>query len=49
MTVLLEVLQSSTEYFKRRGVENPRLIAEHYSRFILGRKGPSFSASSSGV
>src|SRR5436190_3060398 len=37
MTVL-EVLQSSTAYFKKRNVENPRLNAEHLLAQILGRK-----------
>lgn len=37
MTVL-EVLQSSTDYFKKREVESPRLNAEHLLAFILKRK-----------
>jgi release factor glutamine methyltransferase len=37
MTVL-EVLQSSTDYFKKRGIENPRLNAEHLLAHILKRK-----------
>src|SRR4051812_1787614 len=37
MTVL-EVLQSSTEYFKKRGIESPRLNAEHLLAFALKRK-----------
>jgi release factor glutamine methyltransferase len=37
MTVL-EVLQSSTNYFKKRGVESPRLNAEHLLAFALKRK-----------
>src|SRR3954470_1156828 len=37
MTVL-EVLQSSTEYFKKRAVESPRLNAEHLLAFVLQRK-----------
>src|SRR3954470_15585519 len=36
MTVL-EVLQSSTEYFKKREIESPRLNAEHLLAFILKR------------
>src|SRR5436190_7367372 len=36
MTVL-EVLQSSTAYFKKRNVENPRLNAEHLLAHVLGR------------
>jgi release factor glutamine methyltransferase len=37
MTVL-EVLQSSTEYFKKRKIDNPRLNAEHLLAHVLGRK-----------
>ena len=37
MTVL-EVLQSSTEYFKKRAIESPRLNAEHLLAFVLKRK-----------
>lgn len=37
MTVL-EVLQSSTEYFKKRKIENPRLNAEHLLAHALGIK-----------
>jgi release factor glutamine methyltransferase len=37
MTVL-EVLQSSTGYFKNRGIESPRLNAEHLLAHVLGRK-----------
>jgi release factor glutamine methyltransferase len=37
MTVL-EVLQSSTAYFQRRGIESPRLNAEHLLAHVLGRK-----------
>src|SRR4051794_39778364 len=37
MTVL-EVLQSSTEYFKKREIESPRLNAEHLLAFALKRK-----------
>ncbi|HKR54142.1 MAG TPA: peptide chain release factor N(5)-glutamine methyltransferase [Chthoniobacterales bacterium] len=37
MTVL-EVLQSTTEYFQKRGIENPRLNAEHLLAHSLGRK-----------
>jgi len=37
MTVL-EVLQSSTDYFKKRGIESPRLNAEHLLAHILKRK-----------
>jgi release factor glutamine methyltransferase len=36
MTVL-GVLQSTTAYFKKRGVENPRLNAEHLLAHALGR------------
>jgi release factor glutamine methyltransferase len=35
---LLEVLQSTTAYFEKRGIENPRLSAEHLLAFILKRK-----------
>jgi release factor glutamine methyltransferase len=37
MTVL-DVLQSTTAYFKKRGIENPRLNAEHLLAHVLGRK-----------
>jgi release factor glutamine methyltransferase len=37
MTVL-EVLQSTTAYFKKREVENPRLNAEHLLAHSLGKK-----------
>jgi release factor glutamine methyltransferase len=37
MTVL-EVLQSSTGYFKKRKIENARLNAEHLLAHVLGRK-----------
>lgn len=37
MTVL-EVLQSTTAYFKKRGIESPRLNAEHLLAHSLGRK-----------
>jgi len=36
MTVL-EVLQSSTDYFKKRKIDNPRLNAEHLLAQVLGR------------
>src|SRR6267143_1484371 len=36
MTVL-EVLQSTAAYFKKRGIENPRLNAEHLLANALGR------------
>jgi release factor glutamine methyltransferase len=37
MTVL-EVLQSSTDYFKKRKIDNPRLNAEHLLAHVLARK-----------
>jgi release factor glutamine methyltransferase len=37
MTVL-DVLQSTTAYFKKRGINNPRLNAEHLLAHSLGRK-----------
>ncbi len=37
MTVL-EVLQSTTEYFKKRGIESPRLNAEHLLAHVLTLK-----------
>jgi release factor glutamine methyltransferase len=37
MTVL-EVLQSTTAYFTKRGIESPRLNAEHLLAFVLKRK-----------
>src|SRR6266446_5891064 len=37
MTVL-EVLQSSADYFKRRNIESPRLNAEHLLAHVLKRK-----------
>lgn len=35
---LLEVLQSSTDYFKKRKIDNPRLNAEHLLAHVLGLK-----------
>ena len=37
MTVL-EVLQASTEYFRKRNIESARLNAEHLLAHALGRK-----------
>jgi release factor glutamine methyltransferase len=37
MTVL-EVLQSTTDYFKKRSIESPRLNAEHLLAHVLARK-----------
>jgi release factor glutamine methyltransferase len=35
---VLEVLQSSTDYFKKRDIESPRLNAEHLLAHVLKRK-----------
>jgi len=35
---LLEVLQSTVDYFKKRGIESPRLNAEHLLAQVLKRK-----------
>jgi release factor glutamine methyltransferase len=35
---LLEVLQSTTDYFKKRKIDNPRLNAEHLLAHVLNRK-----------
>jgi release factor glutamine methyltransferase len=35
--IVLEVLQSTTAYFKKRGIENPRLNAEHLIAHALRR------------
>ena len=35
---LLEVLQRTTDFFKNRGIENPRLNAEHLLAHVLGRQ-----------
>jgi release factor glutamine methyltransferase len=37
MTVL-DVLQSTAAYFKKRGIDSPRLNAEHLLAYVLGRK-----------
>src|SRR5947209_16722304 len=34
---VLDVLQSTTAYFKKRGIENPRLHAEHLVSYALDR------------
>src|SRR6266436_6542197 len=34
---LLEVLQSTTAYFKKHKIDNPRLNAEHLLAHVLGR------------
>jgi len=35
---VLDVLQSTTAYFKKRTIDNPRLNAEHLLAHVLGRK-----------
>jgi release factor glutamine methyltransferase len=35
---VLDVLQSTTAYFKKRKIDNPRLNAEHLLAHVLGRK-----------
>src|SRR5437016_7098231 len=35
---VLDVLSSTTAYFKKRGIENPRLNAEHLLAHSLGRR-----------
>jgi release factor glutamine methyltransferase len=35
---LLEVLQASTDYFRKREIESPRLNAEHLLAHVIGRK-----------
>lgn len=35
---VLDVLQSTTAYFKKRGIDSPRLNAEHLLAYSLGRK-----------
>ena len=35
---MLDVLQSTTAYFKKRKIDNPRLNAEHLLAHVLGRK-----------
>lgn len=38
MSTVLEVLQSTTAYFKKRAIESPRLNAEHLIAHSLGKK-----------
>jgi release factor glutamine methyltransferase len=38
VTTVLEVLQSTTAYFKKRAIESPRLNAEHLIAHSLGKK-----------
>ncbi len=38
MVTLLEILQSTTVYFEKRGLESPRLNAEHLLAHSLGKK-----------
>ncbi len=35
---MLEVLQATTAYFKKRNIDSPRLNAEHLLAYVLGRK-----------
>jgi release factor glutamine methyltransferase len=38
MKTVLEVIQSTTEYFRKNGVESPRLNIEHLLAHVLGKK-----------
>jgi release factor glutamine methyltransferase len=38
MKTVLEVIQSTTEYFQKRGLESPRLNIEHLLAHVLGKK-----------
>src|SRR4029079_12027109 len=38
MKTVLEVIQSTTDYFRKNGVESPRLNIEHLLAHVLGKK-----------
>lgn len=38
MKTVLEVIEATTEYFAKRGVESPRLNAQHLLAHVLGKK-----------
>jgi release factor glutamine methyltransferase len=38
MKTVLEVIQSTTDYFRKHGVENPRLNIEHLLAHVLGKR-----------
>lgn len=39
MKTVLEVIQATTSYFQKSGIENPRLNIEHLLAFVLKKKG----------